>query len=61
MYDLTIGLFIKIVDFAKVVYQFIFFEIDIIGLKISIWQILGGASFSILFIAWLIKKLVPVA
>lgn len=61
MYELTIGLFKKLVDLSRVIFSFLFFEIDILDLKISIWAILGGVSFSVLFIAWLIKKLVPVA
>lgn len=61
MYELTIGLFKKLVDLSRVIFSFLFFEIDILDLKISIWAILGGVSFSVLFIAWLVKKLVPVA
>lgn len=61
MYDLIIGLFLKLVELSQTFFSFLFFEIDILGLKISLWAILGGVSFSVLFIAWLIKKLVPAA
>lgn len=59
--EILLDMFYSIIDLSKTIFDFIFTEIEILDLKISLWQILAGASFAILFIAWLVKKLVPVA
>lgn len=61
-YELTFGLFQKLCDLTEALSTFLFTEIEIPGiLTISMWELIGGVGISILLIAWLIKKLVPVA
>ena len=62
LYELTIGLFVKLCEFTEALIIFLFTEIEIPGIiTISMWQLIGGVGISVLLIAWLIKKLVPVA
>ncbi len=64
MYELTIGFFKKLVSMCDNVWNFLFTEIDLtlLGLgKVSLWVLIGGAGLIALLIAWLIKKVVPVA
>lgn len=59
LYELTIGLFIKLCELTEILIDFLFTQINILGLTISIWQLLGGVGITTLLIAWLIKKVVP--
>lgn len=59
--QIFLDMFYSLIELSQTIFNFIFTEIEILDLKISLWQILAGASFAVFFIAWLIKKLVPVA
>lgn len=59
MYELTFGLFKKLVSLCDVLFNFLFTEINIGGVNISMWQLIGGASFVLFITMWLVKKLVP--
>jgi hypothetical protein len=63
MFDSNILLDIlkKIIALSDVIITFLFQEITVGEWTFSLWQVLGGGLFAVLFIAWLIKKLVPVA
>lgn len=59
LYELTIGLFIKLSELTEIMITFLFTQIPVLGLTISMWQLLGGVGITTLLIAWLIKKVVP--
>lgn len=59
LYELTIGLFIKLCELTEILIDFLFTQIKILGLSISIWQLLGGVGITTLLISWLVKKVVP--
>lgn len=59
LYELTFGLFIKLCELTEILIDFLFTQINILGLKISIWQLLGGVGITTLLLAWLVKKVVP--
>ena len=59
LYELTIGLFVKLCELTEILIDFLFTEIKILNLTISIWQLLSGVGITTLLIAWLIKKVVP--
>ena len=61
IYDLTYGLVLKLVDFTNALVDFLFTEINVIGLTFSVWQLLSGVALVSLLIAWFIKKIIPVA
>lgn len=61
LYELTIGVFEKLADLANVLYNFLFTRIGIGDWSFSLWQVLGGVLIVTLLIAWLIKKLIPIA
>lgn len=65
---LVYELFERLLGLLTTLYELIFYEIplpltDSNGepVVISLWIVLTGSSVIILFIAWLIKKLVPIA
>lgn len=60
LYEFTIGLFLKLTEMAQILLNFLFSEVDVLGNKFEVWQLIGGAVFITLLVAWLIKKLVPV-
>lgn len=59
LYELTVGLFVKLCELTEILIDFLFTQINILGLKISIWQLLGGVGITTLLLAWLVKKVVP--
>ena len=63
MFDSNILLDIlkKIIELSDTIINFMFQEIQIGDWTLSLWQVLGGGLFAVLFVAWLIKKIVPVA
>lgn len=60
LYDMTIGLFLKLIDFSTTLFDFLFYEIDVLNVTFSVWQLLGGTALIVMLVAWLIKKVVPV-
>ena len=65
---LVFELFERLLGLISTLYELIFYKItlpltDSNGepVVISLWIVLTGSSVIILFIAWLIKKLVPIA
>lgn len=65
---LVFDLFERLLGLLTTLYELIFYEItlpltDSNGdpVVISLWIVLTGSSVIILFVAWLIKKLVPIA
>lgn len=60
-YELTFGLFDKLMELCDILYNFLFQEIIIGDWHISMWALIGGVSFTIFIVAWFVKKLVPVA
>lgn len=61
LYDMTIGLFLKLIDFSTTLFDFLFYEIDVLNVTFSVWQLLGGTALIVLLVAWFVKKVVPVA
>ena len=59
--QINLDMFYSLLELSQTIFNFLFTEIKILDLNITLWQILAGASFSVFFIAWLVKKLVPVA
>lgn len=65
LYELTFGLFYKIMQLSAVLLEFLFTEIitlplgDTGEITITMWQVLGGAGIVLMIIAWLAKKIVP--
>lgn len=60
-FELIFGFFLKLIDLSSQLFDFLFYEISVLDLKISMWQILGGTAIIVLLVAWFIKKVVPVA
>lgn len=46
----------RIINFTEVLYEFMFHEINILGITFSVWQLLGGGFLIILLSWWFIKK-----
>lgn len=64
MYELTIGFFNKLIEMIEPAYNFLFSDIDLgfLGLgKISVWAILGSTAFTAVLVAWVVKKITPLA
>lgn len=59
--QIFLDMFYSLIELSQIIFDFLFTEIEILDLKISLWQVLAGAGFAVFFIAWLVKKLVPVA
>lgn len=59
LYELTFGLIEKFISFSEACIDFLFTEIDIIGIRISAWALLGGSGLIILLGAFLVKKIAP--
>lgn len=65
LYELTFGLFYKIMSLTTVLLEFLFLEIitlpigDTGELTITMWEIIGGAGIVVMLVAWLAKKIVP--
>lgn len=60
LYDMTIGLFLKLIDFSTTLFDFLFYEINVLDVNFSVWQLLGGTALIVMLVAWLVKKVVPV-
>lgn len=60
-FELIFGFFLKLIDLSSQLFDFLFYEISVLDLEISMWQILGGTAIIVLLVAWFIKKVVPVA
>ncbi len=59
MYELIFGFFNKLISLCDVVYNFLFTTINVAGVDISMWQLVGGVAFATFITLWLVKKLVP--
>jgi hypothetical protein len=57
--SLVYEVFWKLASLANALYNFLFYELSLLGLEISLWQLLGGTSIVILLVARLAKLLVP--
>lgn len=60
-YELTIGLFFKLMDLINILTNFLFYKFQILDFNISVWEIVGGVAIVALLVAWFVKKIVPVA
>lgn len=57
--SLIYEVFWKVVSLANALYNFLFYELSLLGLEISLWQLLGGTSIVVLLTARLLKLVVP--
>ena len=51
--------FQKMIDMGKVLYDFIFMEMEVLGFTVSVWQILGGVGLTGVLIFVVVKALNP--
>lgn len=58
LYELTFGFFLKMVDLADVLIDFLFYQFVVGNWTISLWQVAGGTLITVLLISWLRKKIV---
>ena len=49
----------KIIELGKTAYNFLFTEITILDITISVWQLIGGVGLIVVLIAIIIKAIVP--
>lgn len=59
LFEFTFGFFQKIMEFSQIIIDFLFTEIDILGLSISMWALLGSTTLIVILVAWFVKKIVP--
>lgn len=59
LFEFTFGLLEKFISFSEACIDFLFTEIDVVGIKISAWALLGGSGLIILLVAFLVKKIAP--
>jgi len=51
--------FEKLIDLSNALYNFLFYELELLGLSVSLWQVLGGTAIVVLLTARILKLVVP--
>lgn len=51
--------FWRVIELANALYNFLFWEFNLLGLEISLWAILGGAAITTILVARLVKLITP--
>ena len=57
LYQFTIDLITKIVNLTDILYNSLFWTINIFGKQFSLWALIGGVGFATLFIIQIVKLL----
>ena len=57
LYQFTIDLMIKIVNFTDILYESLFWSIRVNNMEISLWALIGGVGFATLFTIQIVKLL----
>ena len=57
LYQFTIDLMIKIVNFTDILYESLFWSIKVNNMEISLWALIGGVGFATLFTIQIVKLL----
>lgn len=58
-FSFTFDLFFRIVSFVKGAYDFLTYDIEILGIEISVLGILGGVGITAVLSAVIVKALTP--
>ena len=57
LYRFTIDLIIKIINLTDILYDSLFWSINIAGKQFSLWALIGGVGFATLFFVQVVKLL----
>ena len=57
LYQFTFDLIIKIVNLTDILYESLFWSINIAGKQFSLWALIGGIGFGSLFLIQIVKLL----
>ena len=57
LYQFTIDLMIKIVNLTDILYESLFWTLNIAGKQFSLWALIGGVGFATLFFIQVVKLL----
>lgn len=59
IFDLVFSITPMLIGWSTAMYYFLYYEIDMIGLELSIINIMAGGGFIVIMVATLAKKWVP--
>ena len=57
LYQFTIDLMLKIVNWADILYESLFWSIKVNNMESSLWSLIGGVVFATLFTIQIVKLL----
>lgn len=58
IFDILFDFFDVVMDFAINAFEFLFSYIRIFGYDIQLFYVLGGGVFSVLMIAWIVRRFI---